>query len=157
MTTPDITFQVTVDWHATRPLTQADLDRLATLGGAASGRPGDHACSTTFTVTVGADDRDQSLPWETCVAVALTRIDEHVPGRPAGVEILTATEADRRLDQPAPAVLHHTALQILRDLLPPDVALLGDTLETADPTVNGWALNDLETAVIDAALALERT
>ena len=84
---------VTVDWRATEPLTEDHLFDVAELGGAATGRPGDHDISATMTVDAG------DIP--AAAAAAIERMGERVAGEPAGVEVLTTDEADRRLEAPA--------------------------------------------------------
>jgi hypothetical protein len=84
---------VTVDWRANDPLTDDQLFDVAAIGGAASGRTGDHDIATIL--TVDASD----IPG--AAAAALEQLLDLVPGDPVSVEVTTTAEADRRLDEPA--------------------------------------------------------
>lgn len=83
--------QYTVDLaiRTRRPLTESALFAVAELGGAAVGRPGGRQLETTLTVAATgarkAAERASDL------------VLERVAGTVVAVEVMTTTEADRRL------------------------------------------------------------
>lgn len=84
-------FTADVAYIARRPLTEAAIEAIAEIGGAASGKVGGKRI-TTF-ITVDAPD----MPAAT--AAAIETIAERVPGKAESVEVMTTKEHDRRLAQ----------------------------------------------------------
>lgn len=84
---------VSIDLEAREPVDEDDLDRIAELGGAAAGRPGERRFGATMTVVA------DNIPEAT--AVGAGRLHEILAGEVVAVEVLTADEADRRLARPA--------------------------------------------------------
>lgn len=83
-------FTVTVDIATDRPLTIADLETVAAIGGAASGNPGEHLLGTTMTIDAASADAAGVE-----AAVSVTSL---VTGLTVRLEILTVEEFDRRND-----------------------------------------------------------
>jgi len=86
-------YMVSIDLEAREAIDQDNLDRIAELGGAAAGRPGERRVGATMTVV--ADNTTEAA------AVGAVRLHEILVGEVVAVEVLTADEADRRLARPA--------------------------------------------------------
>lgn len=76
-----------------RPLTIEELEDVAEIGGAASGRPGEHKLETTLTV--------KAESFSHAAAQATVQIGNIVAGKVVSLEVMTTLEHDQRIESRA--------------------------------------------------------